>query len=222
MTILALLGLASLFVGWKQRRKDPALLAYAISAVIFGLLMVKSLRFVEYFVPFTVAAMAVNSGTLGKRLLAPVLLGLSILYMLAFGTEPWKILASKTAYIEPVIAQHFNRLIPPGAQIFTPGWDYTGNLMLALPERRFIVAADPTLLYKRDPELYNSWRRIPLEAPPDSAEGIRRLFRARYVISLNFEAYWPFFDALSADAKVRSIFSNGKWVVFDLGEPSIN
>jgi hypothetical protein len=91
--------------------------------------------------------------------------------------------------------------------------------MLALPERYFIVAADPTLFYKKDPKLYDIWYRIPLDAPIDSVEAIRLLFKSRFVISLNYQAYWPFFDTLSADPTVKTLFTNEKWVLFDLGEP---
>jgi hypothetical protein len=219
--IVTLMAGSALVLSWRERRKDPMPLAVAAAAVLFGLLTARSLRFVEYFAPFSVAALAITSRPLAKRWLAPALLGVSLLYLLTFGREPFKIIASKTEYIEPRIERYFTQVIPEGSQVFTCGWDQTGNLMLALPERRFIVAADPTLFAKKDPDLYRIWRRIPLDAPIDSVEAIRQLFKSRYVICMNFEAYWPFFDRLEKNPDVRTLIAEKRWVFFDLGEPPV-
>ncbi len=220
LVIVVFMTGSALVFGWRERRKDPLPLAVALAAMMFGLLTARSLRFVEYFVPFSVFAMAVTARQLAKRWLAPALFGTSLLYMLAFGLEPFIIIASKTEYIEPRIAQYFEETIPSESQVFTCGWDYTGNLMLTLPERRFVVAADPTLFYKKNPDLYRIWRRIPLDAPTDSVEAIRQLFRSRYVICLNYEAYWPFFDTLEKDPGVKTLYAGNRWVLFDLGMQS--
>jgi hypothetical protein len=219
LIVVTFMAGSALVLGWRDRRKDAAPLAAAIAAVLFGLLTARSLRFVEYFAPLSVVALAITSRPIAKRWIAPALLGVSLLYVLIFGMEPFKIIASKTEYIEPRIAQYFAQTIPEGSQVFTCGWDYTGNLMLVLPERKFIVAADPTLFAKKDPELYRVWRRIPLDAPIDSVEAIRRLFKSRYVICLNYQAYWPFFDTLEKDPGVKTLIAEKRWVFFDLGEP---
>jgi hypothetical protein len=221
LVLITIMAGTALFLGWRNRQKNPLPLAFALAAIIFCLLTVRTLRFVEYFVPFSVAALALAARRLDTRLLAPALLGVAMLYLFAFGTGPFKIIASKTAYLEPSTASFFEKNIPQDAQVFTCGWDYTGNLMLALPERRFIVAADPTLFYKKDPKLYSLWRRIPFDAPIDSVEAIRQLFKSRYVVCRNFEAYWPFFDTLEQDPAVKTLFADNKWVFFDLGTPSV-
>jgi hypothetical protein len=218
LIVVTLMAGSALVLGWRDRRKDSAPLAVAIAAVIFGLLTARSLRFIEYFAPFSVAAAAITSRSSADRRLAPVILGVALVYMLTLGMEPFKIIASKGEYIEPRIAGYFEQMVPAGSQVFTCGWDYTGNLMVALPDRKFIVAADPTLFAKRDPDLYRIWHRIPLDAPIDSVEAIRTLFHSRYVICLNYEAYWPFFDTLEKDPKVKTLFAGKRWVFFDLGE----
>ncbi len=222
LVIVVFMAGCALVLGWRERREDPSPLGAALAAVIFGLLTARSLRFVEYFVPFSVFAAAIAARSLAKRWFAPALFGVSLLYMLAFGLEPFTIIASKTEYIEPRIAQYFEQTIPAGSQVFTCGWDYTGNLMLALPERRLIVAADPTLFYKKNPDLYRIWRRLPLDAPTDSVEAIRRLFKSRYVICLNYQAYWPFFDTLEKEPTVKTLYADNRWVFFDLGKQTTN
>ncbi len=216
--VVTLMAGAALALGWRERKKNSLPLAFALAAAVFGLLTARTLRFTEYFVPFSIAAFAIATRPLEKRWLAPVLLGVSLLYMLALGTIPFKIMASKTPYIEPPVAKFFDQSIPSGSQVFTCGWDYTGNLMLTLPERRFIVAADPTLFYKKDPNLYRIWHRMPIDAPIDSVEAIRLLFRSRFVVCLNYEVYWPFFDTLEKDPTVKTLYADNRWVLFDLGE----
>ena len=222
LLVVVIMAIGALVLSWRHRKSSSIPLAFALAAVIFGLLTARSLRFIEYFVPFSVAAAAIAVVTLNIRMrfLPFVLLAVSVLYTFVLGTEPYKNLSFKhKAHIEPVVARYFSQNIPVGSQVFTTGWDYTGNLMLALPERYFVVAADPTLFYKKDPKLYDIWYRIPLDAPIDSVEAIRLLFKSRFVISLNYQAYWPFFDTLSADPTVKTLFTNEKWVLFDLGEP---
>jgi len=219
LVLVVLMAGAAGVISWRNRKTGSVPLAFALAVVIFGLLTARSLRFIEYFVPFSTAAAALAARNIKKPFLPHALLAISLLYTVALGTEPYKNLSMKhKAHIEPEIARLFSQKIPVGSQVFTTGWDYTGNLMLALPERYFIVAADPTLFLKKDPELYDIWYRIPLDAPIDSVEAIRRLFKGRFVISLNFQAYWPFFDTLSADPTVKTLFANEKWVLFDLGD----
>jgi len=222
LVLITVMAGTALVLGWRNRRRDALPLAFALAALVFCLLTVRTLRFVEYFVPFSVAALALAARRFDTRLLAPSLLAVALLYLIAFGTGPFKIIASKTPYLEPSIARYFEKSIPVDAQVFTCGWDYTGNLMLALPERRFIVAADPTLFYKKDPNLYSIWRRIPIDAPIDSVEAIRKLFKSRYVVCRNFEAYWPFFETIEKDPAVKTLFADNKWVFFDLGARSAN
>jgi hypothetical protein len=221
LVIVTFMAGAALVVSWRDRRKDPVPLAAALAAFAFGVLTVRSLRFVEYFAPFSVVAMALAVRTQTKRMIAPTLLAVSMIYVLVLGIQPYQLMASKTEYIEPSIARYFEQAIPVGSQVFTCGWDYTGNLMLALPERRLIVAADPTLFYKKDPNLYWAWHHIPLDAPIDSVEAIRQLFKSRFVVCLNYEAYWPFFDTLEKDPSVKTLFADKKWVLFDLGDTPV-
>jgi hypothetical protein len=78
------------------------------------------------------------------------------------------------------------------------------------------VALDPTLLYKRDPGLYDLWYRTMKDAPRSSAEVVRTKFASRYVVCLDHATLHPFFDALAADNRTRVLYSDGKWVLFDL------
>lgn len=92
--------------------------------------------------------------------------------------------------------------------------------MLALPDRRFIVALDPTLFLVRDPELYRLWYRLPRDPQPGMAETIRQKFGARFVISFSEEHFSNFYYRLSSEPGVRTFFVSDLWMVFDLGTTS--
>ena len=119
----------------------------------------------------------------------------------------------------PPIATFLRQQIPPGAQVFNTDWDYAGWLMLTLPDRRFIVALDPTFLYKKDPELYRLWFLICHEAPAGSADAIRRRFGARYVLGYNTPNSRDLFHTLRTDPGVRTLLDSDTWMLFDVGAP---
>jgi hypothetical protein len=90
--------------------------------------------------------------------------------------------------------------------------------MLVLPDRRFIVALDPTFFYKKDPELYELWYRLPRDAPAGVTRTIRERFGARYVL-LQARSEWDrFVDRLSREPGVRILLMTNTWMLFYLGD----
>ena len=67
--------------------------------------------------------------------------------------------------------------IPVGARVFTCEWGLTGNLMLALPDRRFLVALAPTLFQAKDPELYKLWYAMSTTSASGSCANNSRALR---------------------------------------------
>ena len=49
------------------------------------------------------------------------------------------------------------RALPAGSQVVTCDWRETGELLLALPDRRYLVALAPMLFAAHDPERYRTW-----------------------------------------------------------------
>jgi hypothetical protein len=225
LVITVLMTAAAFVTSWKYRHKSSTPLAFTITAIIFALLTLMTYRFIEYFVPLSVLALALSMSAQKKEMIAPLVLVVALAYALLLGTAPYKILSSletKNAYMDPSMVSYFVRQIPVGEQIFTTSWDFTGNLMLALPDRRFIVAADPTLFYKENPRLYEIWYNMVLSGPADSAAMIRKLFKSRFVISRNYMEYVQFFDALRSDPGVKILFADERWVLYDLGQSSFH
>ena len=218
--LLASVAMASvaMVTGWRARKDDAGLLAFALAAVAFGLLTARTARFAEYFIPFAAVSMALASRYLPWRWVIIAVFAVALLYTGKPLTETLHGLNSRKDTLPPQLASWMQQQIPVGSQVFTTEWGLTGALMLALPERKFIVALDPTLFLKKDPELYRLWYSIPRNPYPGMADAIRKRFGARYVISLNDDRFSSFYYRLSQEPGVRTLLiSDEYWTVFDLG-----
>ena len=205
--------------GWRERERKPLVLTFALAALGFCVLTLRSTRFSEYFVPFSAAALALASPAIGWRLLAPTLASASLVYTLLVSGPTVAEWTRDTNPMTDELAKALRARIPPGSRVFTPSWYYTGLLMLALPERSFIVALDPTLFYLKDPERYRLWYRITHDPPLGLGVIIREAFGARYAAVFNPASVSRFNAQLSNEPGVRVLFSSEKWLVFDLGAP---
>lgn len=212
-----LMTFAAAVVAWRRRREDITTLAFTLAALGFCILTMRSARFSEYFVPFSVAAMALASRSIRWPYLSPAIVGVTLVYTLLVGTPTLSELAKPVDEMPPETASFLQQQIPRGSQVFTPDWDRTGLLMLTLPDRYFIVALDPTLFYLKAPELYRLWFHLSHDAPSGSAEIIRSRFRARFVIIFKIDRYRRFSYQLSTEPGVRMLLNSKHWVLFDLG-----
>jgi hypothetical protein len=214
-----LMTVIAISLAWRNRRIDVAPLAFSFAALGFCLLTVRSGRFAEYFVPFAVAAAGLAARPVAWRFFSPALISASAVLTLWIGGGFFVELTNRPNDMPANVASSLQMLIPKAAQVFTTDWSHTGWLLLTLPDRRFMVALDPTLFFRKDPQLYDLWYRICHEAPPDSAEVIRRNFGARYVLGLNTAANNELFYQLSRDGSVKKLLYSNTWLLFDLGVP---
>jgi hypothetical protein len=216
------MAIAAVPLAWRRRREDPVAVAFALAALLFGAMTARSARFAEYFVPFAVAALALGAQGLGARwrLALP---GAALAASLAYGGAPLlrtlEALRSRPSRLDGGTAEAMRARIPPGSQVFTCEWGLTGTLMLALPDRRFLGALDPTFLWLKDPELYRLWVRLVSRAPEGAADLIRERFGARYVACPRDERSRKLTDQLAFAPGARSVLLTEHWCVHDLGEP---
>lgn len=213
--------LAGLVLGWRERKKDAGLLAIACAALVFGILSVRTARFAEYFIPFSAVTMALASRTVPWRGITIAVFAVVLLYAGKPLSETIHDLGRKTDVMPPQLALWLQQRIPAGSQVFTTEWGHTGTLIMALPDRKFIVALDPTLFLVKDPELHRLWYELPRRPRPGMAETIRKRFGARFVISLFDERFFNFYFQLSSEPGVKALLlTDDNWVVFDLGGPA--
>lgn len=216
--IALLMLIAGLVLSWKNRHNDPVSLTFALTALAFAAITCMSSRFVEYFVPFSAAALALASRSISWRFLPHAIICVSIVYTFIFNASYLSHFGTRPNEMPQSVSSVLQEKIPVGSQVFNPDWVMTGSLMLALPDRRFIVALDPTFFYKKDPELYRLWYKLPREATQGSAEIIRKRFQARYVLCFYPRMEWrTFLNQLSSEPGVKWLLIDDLWILFDLG-----
>lgn len=222
LLLAAAMSAAAIVLAWRERRTSSVPLAFALTALAFAALTARTARFTEYFVPFSVAALALslNLDPRPRLRFAPfALLAVALLYQ---GREEAGLLARLREWpnrIPSYVAKVMREGIPAGAQVFTCEWGMTGYLMQALPGRRFLVALDPTLFQAKDPELYALWYAATRRPPPDVAALVRERFGARYVACFYDPQFEAFSNQLMATPGVRTLLVSDDWNVFDLGPP---
>lgn len=216
LSIPVLMTLSAPLPAWRRRRDDVVPLAFTLAALGFCVLTIRSARFAEYFVPFAVVAFALVARQLPWRFLLPTVLAVSLLWTLVLGQRTFSNWAAKTEPLPAEIAARLQQEIPPGAQVFTVNWDYTGLLLLMLPDRYFLVALDPTLFHLKDPQLYRLWYRITHFPRPGIADIIRERFGAQFVVIYLPPASQAFNFQLASEPGVRILLNARDWMVFDL------
>jgi hypothetical protein len=179
-------------------------LGFAAVATVFAVLTIKSQKFIEYLVPLGVvglalAVQAVARRPLHARLAALACLGLGLVTTGTVGSETVARMGKVIDAYPPPIASEMQALVPVGAQVFTCGWGETGVLFNALPERRFMVALDPSLFWSKDPALYRRWVELVQRPPRDVARIIRRTFDAQWAFCVHDPDLAPFFSAMEND-----------------------
>lgn len=215
-TVFAAVGV---YLAWRERKSDPLYPALALAMILFALLTARTNRFLEYFVPLSLLTFAILADRYRKQYTLPAAMACSIVFTVFGGGYLLGYIYKqdeRSWQMSPAVVDKAAALIPAGSNVFTCGWEYTGGLLLDLPGRNYMVALDPTLLYKHDPKLYNLWYRTLLDAPQSAAEVVRKSFDSSYAVCLDDPSLHPFFNAVAKDRKVKVLFSNGKWIVFDL------
>lgn len=206
---------ASLLV-WRERKQDRMGVTFTLTALVFFIFTLKSGKFAEYFIPFSALSLALVSHQIQwkwfPQFVVVVSLALSLLLDPELAADAFKHQEDLAETIWPYLQEQ----IPPGSQVFTTDWEFTGYYMLALPDRKFIVALDPTFFFMQNPQLYNEWFDIIRNGPENSAELIRSHFHSRYVISLNHPLKYVFINRLVSEPGVK-VLLRGKWLLFDLG-----
>lgn len=214
---IALLGIV---LGLRARKVSAAAGAFALATLLYALLTARTARFVEYLVPFAVTAVGLalaarkEEARATRPLVALLLLG--AVGWATFGRATLERMGNRPIDVPEADARAMRAAIPEQSQLFTCGWGLTGALLLALPERKLLVALDPTLMARRDRALYEAWFRL-VRAPPAAPSGeIARTFGARFAVCEHDVEHAPLVRALDADPHATLRVRTDQWSVWEL------
>jgi hypothetical protein len=207
----------------RARPRDALQLAFGFAALGFLAMTCRTQRFIEYAAPFAVVAAALAWQRMAPRLEAtrrkvavPALLLTACLWTAALGRHPLSLLRTRIDAFPPEVAEILQQAVPVGAQVVTCDWRLTGEMMLALPERRFIVALDPMFLAIQDPERYRIWYDTVREPGSEPGLRLRDTFDASFIICGEQARWRAFHAALQADPAARLRGTIGLWRVYQL------
>lgn len=207
---------ATIILAWRERKQDRMGVAFTLAALVFFIFTLNSGKFAEYFIPFSALSLALVSHQIQWKWFPQFVVVVSLTLSLLLGPELAIDAFKHQEDLAETIWPYLQEQIPPGSQVFTTDWEFTGYYMLALPDRKFMVALDPTFFFKQNAQLYNEWFDIIRNGPENSAELIRIHFHSRYVISPNHPSRYLFLNRLVSEPGVRVLLS-GRWLLFDLG-----
>lgn len=192
---LGLFVLGTMGLGLRGKRMTSAELTWLFCTLVFGILLFKSRRFIEYYPAFALMFCAVvwseplRQAWHRARPQAQVL-GVGMWALLFLVAAPFTFLsAHKTiATTSPLptfegASAWLQRNTPPRARVFQTDWDDFPRLFFYNTHNTYTHGLDPTYSELYDRELYDLWVKITRGEIKNPSTLIRERFGARYVIS---------------------------------------
>jgi hypothetical protein len=222
---LAAFALGALALGWRRQRIDRAGLTTFGLAVVFGVMLLKSRRFVEYYPAFALIFLALTAGPLladwaSRRprwaRLAPFALATVMGALMLFMTPQARALMADsvppTRYAGASAWLKANS--SPGSLVFQTDWDDFPHLFFYNSQNVYTAGLDPTYMELYDSRLYAEWVKITQGDIKPAAEAIRADFGAEFVMSdLSHRA---FMRAADSDPGLVEVYRDQDAVVYRL------
>lgn len=224
---LAAVVLGAVALGWHKERMDKKTLFVLVLTLLFGYMLFKSRRFVEYFPPFALIFLTFALRPLLENWLQKVptqqikylsfipllMLGL-LIYPLFVSIQDTRDLVDNskpaTRYADAVLWLRAHT--DPGTMIFQTDWDDFTRLYFYNSDAAYTVGLDPTFFELENPELFNQWVDITKGRVENPGAQIRDHFNADYVFSdLNHES---FLKIAQADPLLTEIYRDEDAIIF--------
>jgi hypothetical protein len=190
---LALWLVGVLALGWREQRIDRPTLTALLLSIVFGLLLFKARRFVEYFPPFALIFTALSSAPLLRtwsttrqhRSWATLLLigALAAPLGATLGAARLTMAQSEPAATYRAAAEWLGTHTPPGSLIFQTDWDDFPRLFFYNQINRYTIGLDPTFMQRYDAALYDDWVALTQGKGESLGETMRTRFGTAYVLS---------------------------------------
>jgi hypothetical protein len=223
---LAAWVLGALALGWRERRIDRATLTALLLSIVFGFLLMKSRRFIEYFPPFALIFAALSSAPLIEqwragiarhyRRLAALALVAALAAALALTLVQARAAMSRSApgATYAAAAGWLREHTSDGSMIFQTDWDDFPRLFFYNTASVYTIGLDPTYMERYDAGLYADWVKITRGEVKQPGALIRTRFGADYILS--DLRHGKFLDQAARDPKLHEVYRDEFAVIFEV------
>lgn len=212
-------------LGLHNRRMSVPVATTLVLALLFGAMLFKSRRFVEYWPAFALLFGALAAApllhqwrTAGTKYIVAAAVAMLLLFVPAIwfnvqGTQE-NMQKSKPAQTYAAASAWLVDNTPAGSRVFQTDWDDFTRLFFYNTHNTYTAGLDPTYMQLHDPQLFDLWINITqgrVEAP---AQDIATSFGASYVIS--DLKHQDFIKAAQADPGLEEVYRDDFAVIFQL------
>lgn len=219
-----LLFLTGVFaLGWRGRRFDLATLFALGLVVVFGAMVFKSRRFIEYFpafallfAAFSVSPLIDEMETRWPRWIVAVGLVLLLSFPLARNVVRGREALARARPIEQYAdaATWLAENAPPGSLVFQTDWDDFPRLFFYNTAQVYTIGLDATYMELYSTDLYDEWVSITRGRVEKPGAVIASRFGASYVFS--DLKHGDFIDKARADANLSEVYRDDYAVIFEV------
>ena len=233
-------------LGLSGRRMDTRAATALFVAILFGLMLFQSRRFVEYFPPFalifcafawkpllqkdgtnsdpppsgdlTTASTTRRFSQMHRQLLVPGLLGVVLLVgaWITVRDARASITTSRPYTLYSGAAAWLNQNTESGARVFQTDWDDFPRLFFYDTRNTYLIGLDPTYMQLFDSDLYNLWEKITQGELKNPSDFIFPRFGASYVMSDLLHK--DFIRQAQKDPGLREVYKDADAVVYQVVE----
>jgi hypothetical protein len=226
---LALWLVGVLALGWRGERIDRPTMTTLLLSIVFGLLLFKARRFVEYFPPFALIFAALSSAALLRawsttrqqsRWATFLFIGaLAAPLGATLGAARITMAQSQPAATYRAAAEWLGTHTPPGSLIFQADWDDFPRLFFYNQSNRYIIGLDPTFMQRYDATLYEEWVAMTQGKVEPLGEEISRRFGTAYVLSDH--QHTDFLRKVMLDPRMKEVYRDDDAVIFAIKDANI-
>lgn len=234
MFFLIPLGIFAL--GWQNRPIDRSQLVGLLLICVFGVMLIKSRRFIEYAPAFVLIFTALACRPMIQRFitllptvnqwpvlksvaaglaLAVLLVALAVIFYRAIDQARTQVDTSQPASYMADGVHWLKEHAPPGAMIFQTDWDDFTQLFFYDTDQIYLVGLDPTYLQLADPGLYNLWVAITRGQVQNPSKQIAADFgHPLYVFSDT--QHTAFMNLAADDPGLKEVYHDNEVVIYEV------
>ena len=229
---LAAFAGGAIALGLSGKKMDARTATAFLLALLFGLMLFKARRFIEYFPPFALifaafafAPLFENGPVLKLQLRSQVQFGVYSVLLVAFvivgaarsiPQTQAQISKSKPGDLYKGASTWLAENTSEGERVFQTDWDDFPRLFFYNTHNTYLAGLDPTYLQIYDSSLYDEWISITRGKVEEPSTIIRTRFAARYVhTDLNHDG---FIEQAENDPGLVEVYRDDQAVIYEVRE----